>query len=193
MGGLTMGLVHVPVVGETQSGDDYCVVDDGTSVLVAVVDGLGHGPEAATAAKAATGYVREHARLPLRALLEGCHQALVGTRGAVVGLARIDRATQRLGYIGLGNIEVRVVTSAKTHRPISHGGIAGHALRKPPVEEYPFVPGDLLIMHTDGISDRFELSALARRRDVQMLANQIALESGKMHDDQLLLILKDVP
>lgn len=193
MGALTCGVVHQPVVGETLCGDAYTVIDQTTSVLVAVIDGLGHGPEAEVAAKQAIAYIEAHATQAPQVLLEGCHRALRATRGAVIAIARYDRQNKKLAYSGLGNIEARIVGAERVYRPISVNGIVGHQARKFRVEEFPFEPGDLLLMYSDGISDRFEVSAASRGRDLQMLANQIVREHGRLYDDQLLLILRDEP
>ena len=57
----------------------------------------------------------------------------------------------------------------------------------------PVTTGDLLVMHSDGISERFAITAAARRTDLQLLADRLASEHGKLHDDQLLLIVQDTP
>lgn len=189
--GVSYGLIHQPVVGEQTCGDTYLLLDRGTFVLVAVVDGLGHGPAAEEAAQKAVAYIEAHATQPPQQLLEGCHRALRGTRGAVLAIARIERENGKLIHSGLGNIETRVVTAEKVYHPVTVHGIVGHQARKFRSEEIPFQPGDLLLMHSDGISDRFELSTKARGRDLQLLASQIAHEHGRHHDDQLLLIVRD--
>lgn len=189
--GVSMGLIHQPVVGESTCGDAYLVLDQGSFVLVAVVDGLGHGPEAEGASRKAIAYLEAHATQPPHLLLEGCHKALRGTRGAVLAIARIERENGQLIHTGLGNVETRIVTAQKVYRPVTINGIVGHQARKFRTEAFPFQPGDLLLMHSDGISDRFELSPSARSRDLQLLASQIAHEHGRHHDDQLLLILRD--
>jgi serine/threonine protein phosphatase PrpC len=190
MGGLNIGLVHHPIVGETHIGDAYFVHEGEDFALVAVADGLGHGKDAEIASQRAVTYIREHLEKTPIALLEGCHQALHGTRGAVLAIARIDTAAQTLLHAGLGNIETRIVSEEKVSRPVTVNGIVGHQARKFRQESFAFRPGDLLVMHSDGISDRFEISTLARTRDPQMLANQIAQTHGKDHDDQLLLIAR---
>jgi hypothetical protein len=149
--------------------------------------------EAETAAIMALKTIERHADLPPARLLEECHNALRSTRGAVVGIAKIDRERRTLAYAGLGNIEARIVSEHKVYRPVSVNGIAGHSARKFREETFPFERGDLLVLHSDGISDRFELSSRARSRDPQMLAAQIAMEFGRSHDDQLLLIVREAP
>lgn len=190
MDGVTIGLIHEPMVGETHCGDAYLVLETDASVLVAVADGLGHGAEAELAAHKAIEEIRERTDQPLERILEACHLALKPTRGAVLAIARIEREHGRLVHTGLGNVESRIIARDRVFRPVTINGIAGHSARKFRTEVFPFQAGDLLIMHTDGISDRFELSAASRGRDLQMLAKQIAQSHGRTHDDQLLLIVR---
>lgn len=193
MGKLACGLVHQAIQGERLCGDQYCVLDRASYVLVAVADGLGHGERAHQAAREAIAYVEAHAERPVQTILEGCHGAISGTRGVVLALARIDREARTLTHAGLGNIETRIITAEKVRHPLTVQGILGHSARKFRHETFPFAPGDMLIMHSDGISDRFDATPAMRHREPQMLALQLAHEFGRPNDDQLLLVLKEEP
>src|SRR2546429_1989949 len=83
------GVATLALPGQTQSGDLHLVKPVGSTVLVAVVDGLGHGAEAATAAQAAVAALERHATESPVPLLQRCHRALQGTRGAVVSVAGV--------------------------------------------------------------------------------------------------------
>src|SRR3989449_4254272 len=85
------GVASLALPGEAESGDRHLVTPVGTGVLVAVVDGLGHGAEAASAAKAAVAALERHATESPAPLLERCHRALKGTRGAVMSVAAFSR------------------------------------------------------------------------------------------------------
>lgn len=193
MGQIDHAVVQQPVQGESTSGDACLVLESPDQVLVAVIDGLGHGKDAHEAAQAALACIRANENCPLDTLLTCCHEALRHTRGAVIAVARIDRRQHRLVHAGIGNIETRIIGAQRSYHPVSINGIAGHTLRKIRCETFPFEPGDLLVMHSDGISDRFDLSALARERDLQLLASQLVHAHGRHHDDQLLLILRETP
>jgi negative regulator of sigma-B (phosphoserine phosphatase) len=190
---LSVGLIQQAIVGEKVCGDSYVVIDQGETVVIAVADGLGHGPLAETASLKAIEWVRTNARLTPAAIVEACHLALRGSVGAVMAVVKIDRAGKTLTHSGLGNVETRIVGVAKTHHPVNVNGIVGQTARRFREETFPFYPGDLLIMHTDGISERFAADTASRRLDPQTLANRIVQEHGKHHDDQLLLIVRDVP
>ena len=191
MGGLSVGVVHHPIAGERESGDAYCVVDCGAFAVVAVIDGLGHGPDATLASAKACAVVRRDVDLAPEVIVQRAHEALRGTRGAVMAVVRIDRARQELVHAGIGNIETRLVGEAKVRRPITLNGIVGHSVRKVRSETFPFATGDLLILTSDGISERFDVQPASRADDVQGLANRIALAHGKATDDQTVLVVRD--
>jgi serine phosphatase RsbU (regulator of sigma subunit) len=188
-----VGVVHLPATGETAIGDAYCVLPFPGQVLLAVADGLGHGEEAERAAKMAMAYVQAHPHQPLNILLEGCHRVLRGTRGVVMALVLVDMAKGPAVHAGIGNIETRVVGADKVRRPITHNGILGYQLRKVHVESFPFAAGDLILMHSDGVSERLEVSPASRLTDPQLLASQLAHAHGKHNDDQTLLIARIQP
>src|SRR2546422_9685878 len=91
--------------GQAESGDLHLVKPVGSGVLVAVVDGLGHGAEAATAAQAAVAALERHATESPVALVERCHRALKGTRGAVMSVALIGWPDRSMTWLGVGNVE----------------------------------------------------------------------------------------
>src|SRR2546422_418308 len=99
------GVASLALPGEAESGDRHLVKPVGTGVLVAVVDGLGHGAEAASAAKAAVAALERHASESPVPLLERCHRALKGTRGAVMSVAAFSRHDRSMTWVGVGNVE----------------------------------------------------------------------------------------
>ena len=94
-----------PFPGERTSGDLHLVEEWRDGALVAVVDGVGHGEEAAFAARRATETLRAHCHDPLVALVSRCHRAMFGTRGAVMSVARFDAGRSRMSWLGVGNVE----------------------------------------------------------------------------------------
>src|SRR5438034_1086567 len=69
------GVASLALPGEAESGDRHLVKPVGTGVLVAVVDGLGHGAEAAAAAQAAVAALERHATESPVPLIERCNSA----------------------------------------------------------------------------------------------------------------------
>src|SRR5207249_5653266 len=86
------GVATLALAGEAESGDLHLVKPVGRGVLVAAVDGLGHGAEAAAAARTAVTTLDRHADEFLIPVVRKCHEALIGTRGVVMSLAYLDGA-----------------------------------------------------------------------------------------------------
>ncbi|KAB8168876.1 SpoIIE family protein phosphatase [Streptomyces sp. 3MP-14] len=131
-------------------GDAFAVRDTPAGRTVAVIDALGHGPEAERAALAALAAFDADPALPLRTLLERQHRALRRTRGAAIALLRLtERAAE---FAAVGNVRlVRFGLGRPRAGPPGPPGIVGYTLPRLTVHRLPRVPGETLLLHTDGI------------------------------------------
>jgi serine/threonine protein phosphatase PrpC len=184
---LTICTAQRAYAGETVCGDAYAVVR-GVRTLIALADGLGHGPAAAEAAESFCRFVADRPGSGLRQLLEQASEEIAKTRGAVAALLRIDRSRGEIEFAGIGNIEVQAV-SREPIRPISAAGIVGRRIRKLQVFRYRIHRGDLLIAYTDGISSRFSLGDYAELEE-QALADKVLADHGKLHDDATCVVIR---
>lgn len=150
-----VGSVCLPIEGEEVSGDACAMAETGGGGLTAiVVDGLGHGPPASEAAQIALRAFAKVPDEPLPALLVRVHRALRRSRGAAVGLLRLDAG--RAQYCGIGNVRFLAVTHQETgHRLIGQPGVAGLEMPPPRIRELPWEPGATAVLHTDGIDHRW--------------------------------------
>lgn len=183
------GLVR-PLTGETVSGDGFAVrVRDGRHQLL-VCDGLGHGPLAAAATRAAVQSFHTGPVAPPAVVVEHLHRALTHTRGAALAVAELDGPAGVVRYAGLGNIAAAVVGGDGSRRGfVSLPGIAGHQRRVIREYEYPLGPGATVVMHSDGVSDRWQLAdypGLSARAPV-VLAAAILRDAGVRRDDACVL------
>lgn len=169
------------------SGDRIIEVPRGSRVLFAVIDGLGHGPEAADAANAAAGFLAEHASLPLESLLRDCDRAIADTRGAAITIIRIATASAELEHAAVGNVEL-VARSREPIRPITRPGIVGARFRKVVASVHAVHPGDRFVVCTDGVSSRFRLDGLEGVAP-QGVAQRIIEHYGQSHDDASCLVV----
>src|SRR5438309_2088873 len=103
--------------GQSESGDRHLVLPTPDGGLVAVVDGLGHGAEAASAAKAAVRSLERHGQAPIIPLIKACHQSLAGTRGVVMSIAAFDARAETMTWVGVGNVEGVLLRAQATVRP----------------------------------------------------------------------------
>ena len=159
-------------------------------VTAVLCDGLGHGPLAATAAAAGVAAFLEDPAGEPAALLERVHRRMSGTRGGAVGIVRIDGQLAR--FAGLGNVAASIVSGGKRKSMISIPGIAGHQARVIRQFEYEVPPGAAVILHSDGISSRWEAAALPgiEARDPLLIAAVLLAEAGIHRDDAGVLVLK---
>jgi len=173
------------------SGDIYVVQEHGEGrVLAAIVDGLGGGEEAARAARAAVQVINEHTDWPLQDLMHRSHAALHSTRGAVIGLLRLDQQSHKASYVGVGNIGMQVY-SRQMIKPISKNGILGFRLPTLLELHYVYDPGDIFVLYSDGVSSRFALDVqIDIRQPPQHIADQILATYGKYIDDATVVVIK---
>jgi negative regulator of sigma-B (phosphoserine phosphatase) len=144
-----------PRPGESESGDAYLVRNLTDAVLVAVVDGLGHGAEAARASRAAIAVADAFAASSLAQIAMRCHEALRETRGAVLTLARIDGRQGTLTWLGIGNVAAVLIRghgSKVREVLVPRGGLVGHQLANLVPASLSVSSGDTLIVTTDGVN-----------------------------------------
>jgi anti-sigma regulatory factor (Ser/Thr protein kinase) len=155
---ISMGGVCIPVAGEDVSGDSWFGHATRDNATICVADGLGHGEGAATASLAAIRSFADQPDLPIEEILHKQHGALRPTRGAAIGIARIETAQSRVDFTGAGNISAAIINGETTRRLVSVNGIVGHELRKPQKYSYPWTADAVLLMHSDGVSANWSIS-----------------------------------
>ncbi|HYD59869.1 MAG TPA: SpoIIE family protein phosphatase [Noviherbaspirillum sp.] len=179
-----------PIPGESESGDQYLVAHYPGGVLVAVVDGLGHGAAANHAAKLAIETLAAQPSDPVEVLMQRCHGALRPTRGAVMTLASIRADIDMLTWLAVGNVEAVLRRSqfpdAKPIAILPRGGIVGDRLPALNPASLPIAGGDLLLLATDGIASMF-VRDIVRLEHPRQLVNHIFAQHAKSTDDALIL------
>jgi len=183
-----LGVASRPVKNLVTNGDAYLFVEWNGQTLMAVIDGLGHGGEAYMASQKAREYVEDHAAEDVEEIIRGCDRHIRKTRGVSIGLVRIDRNTSRFFCCGVGNVETRILNKRPRH-PMSTAGIVGYNVRKVRKFDYPYNAASVVIIHSDGVSIRFDPSKYPYlRREPQRVAEQIINQCGKETDDATILI-----
>ena len=183
------GLIR-PITGETECGDAYGVVLTDSAVTAVLCDGLGHGPLAAAAAAAGVAAVLEDPAGEPAALLERAHRRMSGTRGGAVGVVQVSGQLARSA--GLGNVAASIVSDGQRKSMLSIPGIAGLQARTIRQFEYEVPPGSAVVLHSDGVSSRWEAAALPvlEARDPLLIAAVLLAEAGVHRDDAGVLVLK---
>jgi anti-sigma regulatory factor (Ser/Thr protein kinase) len=179
-----------PITGEVECGDVYGAVLTDDTMMAVLCDGLGHGPLAAAAATAGVTAVLDEPAGEPRALLERAHRRMAGTRGGAVGVVQISGQLAR--FAGLGNIAASILSEGTRKSMLSVPGIAGYQARTIRQFEYQVPPGAAIILHSDGISSRWEVAALpgVDARDPLLIAAALLAEAGIHRDDAGVIVLR---
>jgi anti-sigma regulatory factor (Ser/Thr protein kinase) len=185
------GAVNIPVRGETECGDGFLVIEGATSTLYMVVDGLGHGPQAAEAAREAVMVTQQHAARPAQEIVLFAHDALRKTRGAAMSVAIAHHDRGVISYAGVGNISAVLQRDAQMRSLVSQNGTLGAVLPRQVQEyQYPFEPGNLLLMFSDGLSSKTSISGYAglQNRHPQLVAGVLFRDFSRKRDDATVLV-----
>lgn len=154
-----LGAVSLPFPGENACGDGWAFETGDSGRALLVVDGSGHGPEAAKAAEIAAASFVDHQGDDCVTLVQRMHRALAPTRGAALAVARIDAAARVVRFVGVGNITGALICNGETRRMVSHNGTAGHVAPRIREFTYPFTDDPVVIMHSDGLSAKWDLAS----------------------------------
>jgi len=176
------------------SGDLHVMAPFPGGVLVALLDGLGHGHEAAEVSLAAASVLEAHASDTVLDLIQRCHNTLRKTRGLVMSLASFSAGPPTLTWAGVGNVAGDIL--CKQPKPehanrtlVTRGGVVGFQLPPLRAEVLPILPGDTLIFTTDGISSGFS-TGLAMNHNPQEIADFILARFAKSSDDAHVVVAR---
>jgi negative regulator of sigma-B (phosphoserine phosphatase) len=189
------GVAAAALGGQRESGDRYVVAPFGPGALAAVIDGLGHGEDAAYAAQRAADILATHAHESVIALVRRCHEHLRTTRGVVMSLASFDAQDETMAWLGVGNVEGRLLRANPDASPareflLMRGGVVGGSqLPQLRADLIPVVRGDTLLLVTDGV---FMPPApeVDPGQPPQVLANRMLARHRKATDDALVLVVR---
>jgi anti-sigma regulatory factor (Ser/Thr protein kinase) len=190
-----VAIVARPHPDDTICGDDATFVRGDDDLVIAVVDGLGHGPLAREAAARAIATVHAASHLPLPELLARCDGELAATRGAVMAVARIDFAAASLEHAAIGNIVTRIHDADGTAHPLlSTAGTLGvsRPTRRLTAERASLAAPRILSAVSDGIVTRLDLSgdvAVLRRHPI-FVAHHVMSRFARGSDDALVLVAR---
>ena len=186
------GVASLPLGGERESGDRCVVKSFDKGVLVAVIDALGHGHAAAHAARVAAATLEQYAHETPEFLFRRCDDLMRGTRGAAMSVASFDRQRWTMTWLGVGNVTGALVRADFTASPrvtqlVLRGGVVGSQLPGLHSSVMTVVPGDTLVLATDGVHRDFTES-LPAMIGPQPLAERILQGYATHNDDALVLV-----
>jgi phosphoserine phosphatase RsbX len=192
--GIDWAVAARPVTGQTASGDLHVVKFFNGCVLLAVIDGIGHGSEADKAAHVAGNVLETNVSESTILLMKQCHDALNRTRGAVITLACLNFEENTMNWLGVGNVEGRLFRADPNVTPaheniLLRGGLVGYQLPSLHASVLPLMPGDLLLFATDGLHVGFD-QRINLTENPKQIADGILSRHFKGTDDALVLAVR---
>ena len=193
-GPLLIGVATRPHPREVVNGDRVHLERHGAIHRIAVIDGLGHGPDAAAAAARAVDTLAAIPDDDVPDSIRACHEAMKGTRGAALSVIRIDLDAGRLTFAGLGNVEGVLVSPGGTHLLMPQRGIVGAVAPRIQEMEADLPDSFIIMMCTDGIHAR----ARSELRfgpivSAEALASEILTAWGRDVDDAAIVVASRQP
>ncbi len=180
-----------PLAGEPVSGDHACFWRNDHQLVVCMLDGVGHGQLARDAADAGIEALTSHGVTdPLRAL-RVVERRLLHQRGAVFSHLALDESTMTATRLGIGNATTLLAGPGGSHRFVNINGVVGQPIAKRRIlpEAVTVLPGQIIVMHTDGLTSHVDLTDLFFRSPIA-IATQLLETFGRDHDDATVLVIK---
>lgn len=176
---------------ELVNGDVAFINVDKGQIFVGIVDGAGHGPEARAIALASRDFLESNKDVELPGLMNRFDETLRGTRGGVAIIGKLDIEPLQFRYVGIGNIFLRKFGSS-SKRAITQDGVIGYHIRTPHEKLIVLAGGDILVMHTDGISSQFDANDYPQilTDDARTIANNLISKFGKDNDDATCIVIR---
>ena len=184
-----LGAINLALEGEVHCGDAWSLHQDAEGSSLFVVDGLGHGTFAFEAALTAIGSFRTNPCAQPQEIMIRANGVMSRTRGGAAACARI--VGDQVSYAGVGNISGALVSAGKSQGLVSHNGTLGLAQRRTQQFEYRREPGALLIMHSDGVSARWNIRERIdlMTRHPAIVAAAIYRDHARKNDDATIVVL----
>jgi anti-sigma regulatory factor (Ser/Thr protein kinase) len=189
-----VGVLGLPLAGETVSGDQWAVVEQDDRVLVIVADGLGHGRLAFEAAAAAVRVFHAHPAEQPAQILQHVHAALRGMRGAAASIAEVRFTEGKVSYAGIGNVAGFVTSAQGSRGMLGQNGTLGAEARRFQTFDYDWPPGGQLVMYSDGLSGNFNLKKYPGLAacDPSLIAAVLYRDHSRGRDDVTVVVLREV-
>lgn len=182
----------VPYPGERFCGDGWACHQDPDRMLILLVDGLGHGREAAEAAEEAIATFRRRAQCNPAEIVGFIHDALRKTRGAVGAVAEVRPQEGIIRYAGIGNISASLLSTEGSRSLVSHNGTLGMVASK--IQEFrtDWSPAMTLILHSDGLQSRWDLTPYAGLmvKHPAVIGGALLRDFRRQRDDASVVVVK---
>ncbi len=176
---------------EWVNGDCGFILVDKKQLFIGIVDGAGHGEGAHKIAQASRDFLEKNKNEELPHLMSDLHKNLLGTHGGVAIIGKLNHEAMLFRYVGIGNIFLRKFGNP-SKRAVIQDGVIGYQIRTPQEKFMQISGGDVLVMHTDGITSNFDISDYPEilHDDAKTIANNLIKKFKKNNDDATCIVMR---
>ena len=179
--------------GERTSGDDATFARTGDALVLALADGLGHGPEARVAGVRAIECVLAAPSAPPAESLRLADLALRDTRGAVMSVVVLDERAGTFSHAGVGNVVTKIALDGRTRSLTGSSFVIGAKASAPPRvqrDEGTLVARELVVLYSDGLRSRLDVEVIREvaNRHPLVIAHRLLTSFGRDNDDATVIV-----
>lgn len=144
--------------GNYTCGDSYFFEETEDGFLCAIADGLGSGDMAKESSQLAVDEIKALKDSAPDEILRNINRVLIGKRGVVIGILKLDFKKGTFSFLSVGNIGLIAINADhQKYRYISNAGYLAGYQRSFKFEEKKLEPNMNFLLFSDGVSER-ELS-----------------------------------
>lgn len=190
--GLQVAGMAIPYPGERLCGDAWAHHQASERTVILLVDGLGHGMQAAEASEEAVAVFWKRVDRPPGEILSYVHEGLKKTRGAVAAVAEIRPHEKIVTYAAVGNTAASMVNNQGSKSLVSHSGTLGVAAPKIQEFKIDWSPDSIFVMHSDGLQTRWDLSSYSGllARHPAVIGAALFRDFRRQRDDASVVVAK---
>lgn len=135
-------------------GDSYFYKETDREFICVLSDGLGSGKYAKQSSQIVVDIIKDHLHVPIEQLTTKLNEQLLGRRGVVLGILKMNFDEQRYSFSSIGNIGVMTITNGERKRMIpSTGYLAG--FQRPFKKVIGKIEPEMtFLLFSDGVTDR---------------------------------------
>lgn len=176
--------------GEHYSGDLAFIREQAPDTFLAVVDAAGHGRSAYRVVLEVENILRAADVRDLMTLVPRLHDQLKGGPGAVVIAGYLNRESLEFTYVRIGDSHGRIF-GPRGRSLQGQAGMLGNVIPTPKIYRDTLGRGDILVLCTDGINERYDLAKIPGSQTISadVLAHRIVEQFGKDHDDATCIVV----
>ncbi|WP_138419024.1 indirect negative regulator of sigma-B activity [Aquibacillus sediminis] len=177
--------------GNYYCGDSYFFKEKEDEFICALADGLGSGEYAKESSEAVMEMIEQNPEMSVKQLMKQAQKVLIGKRGVVLGILKINFHANNFSFSSVGNIGLMTITSnCKKQRNIPNAGYLGGYERPVKVLEGAISDGMMFLMFSDGVRSSDLSSTYLYGKDVQTITSKFPIQDDRPTDDTTLIAMK---